>query len=1029
MAEPAAPRYRAFISYSHADARFAGWLHAALEHWAVPRDLVGSAGRFGPVPPRLYPVFRDRDELASASDLPARIDEALDASAALVVVCSRAAAASRWVALEVERFVARHGRERLLCIISPDEPTAVALADCLPLPARQAIESEGLPRPLEPLAADARPPADGRDGALLKLLAGLLGVDLDRLHRRDEQRRRRRRRGVAVAALALIGVLGAAAFYANLRRLDAEAARVRADAAARQERVAREDEQRARTLAEQRQREAAAARDAEAEQRGRAEAARALAEQQRRIADAQRTLAEQRLQVALARQLAAQSQRIRVEQPGELELAALLAVEGVRRFETLETVQALLEVRRVLPPQPRRLGGGSSMAKVAYSADGSLLVVQGADRLEVLRAADAQPLWSDSAGAAREWTLSPDGCCLLSWGDRGGWRWRRAADGADIDPPPAWLQALRGARPGYAGALGFDARGRLFAVGGHVVDLAQGRLLAPASRWAEFSGDGRFVAQSLERQVTVRAADGSEVARFELPQRDMRPLLSRDGALLLVPGGGRVRVFDVAQGRLLFERDCDSPVFTAAFSPTEDRVALSCAAEVLLLDARSGLLTARLPHDRPIGALAFHPGGRWLLTASYDRTARVWDVASGRERWRSPHGGYVADARFAPDGRSVLTGGVEGLRLWPLALEADALAELPGPIGALAAGPDGRWLATTGFEPQAQLHLVDARSGALQRLHTMAWRSEALRFSADGQRLLAGGRDGLHVFDVDAAARLRWQRPAEPGVQLLAAAFGRGDELLLAEGRGSLGMAVTLTRCRLPGGDRAADCRARELASRARGSFRAAFDGAGARLYLWSDDEPPQPVLSVVVDDGAAAPGPRSAPLRAAALAADARQAFAALVAGRRIERLPLPGQPPLAIHHEAWVRQLALSPDGSRLAGALADPVSRGKNRVVLWRSADGAELARFDRPHEDGPLAFGADGRLFYADGTALRAVRWSTGDIVDEVCSRVGRALGCDEWRRWLGDEPWRASCGRVPASPPACPAPAGAAALRR
>jgi hypothetical protein len=54
-------KYEAFISYSHADARSAAWLHRALERYHVPRALVGRVTERGLVPARLYPVFRDRD--------------------------------------------------------------------------------------------------------------------------------------------------------------------------------------------------------------------------------------------------------------------------------------------------------------------------------------------------------------------------------------------------------------------------------------------------------------------------------------------------------------------------------------------------------------------------------------------------------------------------------------------------------------------------------------------------------------------------------------------------------------------------------------------------------------------------------------------------------------------------------------------------------------------------------------------------------------------------------------------------------
>ena len=43
-------KYRAFISYSHADEEWAKWLHKALETYRVPKRLVGRETEFGPVP-------------------------------------------------------------------------------------------------------------------------------------------------------------------------------------------------------------------------------------------------------------------------------------------------------------------------------------------------------------------------------------------------------------------------------------------------------------------------------------------------------------------------------------------------------------------------------------------------------------------------------------------------------------------------------------------------------------------------------------------------------------------------------------------------------------------------------------------------------------------------------------------------------------------------------------------------------------------------------------------------------------------
>src|SRR4249919_1079049 len=70
-------RYRAFISYSHADRGWGDWLHKALETWSVPERLVGRQTAAGTIPRRLAPIFRDRDELPSATDLGSKVKEAL----------------------------------------------------------------------------------------------------------------------------------------------------------------------------------------------------------------------------------------------------------------------------------------------------------------------------------------------------------------------------------------------------------------------------------------------------------------------------------------------------------------------------------------------------------------------------------------------------------------------------------------------------------------------------------------------------------------------------------------------------------------------------------------------------------------------------------------------------------------------------------------------------------------------------------------------------------------------------------------
>ena len=105
----------AFISYSHRDRAWADWLHRALEGYRVPGRLVGKVGAGGPLPRRLFPVFRDLDELPSSPNLSGAIDLALRQSRCLIIIASPYAAVSKWVDQEIRRFRDLGRGERIHC--------------------------------------------------------------------------------------------------------------------------------------------------------------------------------------------------------------------------------------------------------------------------------------------------------------------------------------------------------------------------------------------------------------------------------------------------------------------------------------------------------------------------------------------------------------------------------------------------------------------------------------------------------------------------------------------------------------------------------------------------------------------------------------------------------------------------------------------------------------------------------------------------------------------------------------------------
>jgi len=208
---PAAIRYRAFLSYSHADAAWAKWLHAALEGFRIEKDLAGRETALGPVPQALRPVFRDREDFSGGYALTDATIAALDASSALIVLCSSTAANRPAVNEEVRLFRSRH----------PDRPVIPVIVegtfpDNFPPALRHEIAPDGTvtDRLITILGPDLRESGDGKMLGLAKVVAGLIGISPDDIFRRAERARRQQARLRYSVVAVMVALTAAGSFFA-----------------------------------------------------------------------------------------------------------------------------------------------------------------------------------------------------------------------------------------------------------------------------------------------------------------------------------------------------------------------------------------------------------------------------------------------------------------------------------------------------------------------------------------------------------------------------------------------------------------------------------------------------------------------------------------------------------------------------------------------------------------------------------------------------------------------------------------------
>lgn len=188
-------------------------------------------------------------------------------------------------------------------------------------------------------------------------------------------------------------------------------------------------------------------------------------------------------------------------------------------------------------------------------------------------------------------------------------------------------------------------------------------------------------------------------------------------------------------------------------------------------------------HTGSIQRIATDKAGRWLVTASLDKTARVWDMRDGRlvTTLRVPIGsdyeGKLAAVALSPDGQTVAVGGVaildnsksnsisNSIYLFNRASGRllRRLTGLPESVYHLAFSHDGRWLAATMFGNNGVRVFAAASGQLLAEDHDYGGDSNSVQFSSDG-RLVTTSNDGLlRLYRFDGNRLTLLAKRAAPG--------------------------------------------------------------------------------------------------------------------------------------------------------------------------------------------------------------------------------------------------------------------------